>query len=94
MVAINPNSFARDQASVLPGGAFFYADDIKQPITRTDIFAYPMPVKQIVRSDPNVPSDFRDLVGNMVYVGVLAAMLGIDMDKIYAALEFHFNHLR
>jgi 2-oxoglutarate ferredoxin oxidoreductase subunit alpha len=91
MVAINPNSFARDLAAVLPGGAFFYADDVKQPITRTDIFAYPMPVKQIVRSDSNVPSDFRDLVGNMVYVGVLATMLGIDLEKIYAALEFHFK---
>ncbi len=91
MVAINPTSFARDQATVLPGGAFFYADDIKQPITRTDITAYPMPVKQIVRGDPNIPSDFRDLVGNMVYVGVLAAMLDIDLDKIYAALDFHFK---
>ena len=74
-----------------PGGAFFYADDIKQPITRTDIAVYPMPVKQIVRSDASIPSDFRDLVGNMVYVGVLAQMLGIDLEKIHAALSFHFK---
>ena len=91
MVAINPNSFARDLATVLPGGAFFYADDIKQPITRSDISVYPMPVKQIVRNDPNVPSDYRDLVSNMVYVGVLTTMLGIDIDKVYAALNFHFK---
>ncbi len=91
MVAINPNSFARDLATVQPGGAFFYADDIKQPITRSDISAYPMPVKQIVRSDPNIPSDFRDLVSNMVYVGILTTMLGIDIDKVYAALNFHFK---
>jgi 2-oxoglutarate ferredoxin oxidoreductase subunit alpha len=91
VVAINASSFARDLAGVLPGGAFFYADDIKQPITRTDISVYPMPVKQIVRSDASIPSDFRDLVGNMVYVGVLAQMLGIDLDKIRAALEFHFK---
>ena len=91
VVAMNPSSFARDLAGVLPGGAFFYADDIKQPITRTDITLYPMPVKQIVRSDGSIPSDFRDLVGNMVYVGVLAQTLGIDLDKIRAALEFHFK---
>ncbi len=91
MIAINPNSFARDLATVLPGGAFFYADDIKQPITRSDISTYPMPVKQIVRSDPNIPSDFRDLVSNMVYVGVLSTMLGVDIEKIYAALNFHFK---
>ena len=74
-----------------PGGAFFYADDIKQPVTRTDITVYPMPVKELVKKDPSVPSDFRDLVGNMVYVGVLAQMLGIDIDKIQAALDFHFK---
>jgi 2-oxoglutarate/2-oxoacid ferredoxin oxidoreductase subunit alpha len=91
VVAINPDSFARDLASVETGGAFFYADDIKQPITRADVTVYPMPVKELVKKDPNVPSDFRDLVGNMVYVGVLAQMIGIDIEKIGAALNFHFK---
>ena len=91
VVAINPDSFARDLASVAVGGAFFYADDIKQPITRADIAVYPMPVKEIVKKDPNVPSDYRDLVGNMVYVGVLSHMLGIDIETINAALTFHFK---
>jgi 2-oxoglutarate/2-oxoacid ferredoxin oxidoreductase subunit alpha len=91
VIAMNPDSFARDLASVAPGGAFYYADDIKQPITRTDVAIYPMPVKQLVRSDPNVPSDFRDLVGNMIYVGVLAEMIGIDLETILAALTFHFK---
>jgi 2-oxoglutarate/2-oxoacid ferredoxin oxidoreductase subunit alpha len=91
VVAMNPDSFARDLASVAPGGAFFYADDIKQPIDRADIAVYPMPVKKTVRDDPNVPADFRELVGNMIYVGVLAQMIGIDIEKIRAALEFHFK---
>ncbi len=92
VVAINPASFARDLAEVAPGGAFFYADDIKQAITRTDISVYPMPVKQIIREQTEVPSNLRDLVGNMVYVGVLAQMIGIDLEKIHAALDFHFKH--
>ena len=91
VIAMNPDSFARDLASVAPGGSFYYADDIKQPITRTDVAVYPMPVKQLVRSDPNVPSDYRDLVGNMIYVGVLAHMIGIDLETINAALTFHFK---
>ena len=91
VVAINPDSFTRDLASVAPGGAFFYADDIKQPITRADIAVYPMPIKQIVRGDQTIPNDFRDLVGNMVYVGILAHMIGIDLEKIHAALSFHFK---
>ncbi len=91
VIAMNPDSFARDLASVTPGGAFFYADDIRQPITRDDITSYPMPIKTIVKNDPNVPTDFRDLVGNMVYVGVLAQIIGMDIDKIHAALNFHFK---
>jgi 2-oxoglutarate ferredoxin oxidoreductase subunit alpha len=91
VIAMNPESFTRDLASVAAGGAFFYADDIKQPITRADIAVYPMPIKQIVRGDLNIPNDFRELVGNMVYVGVLAEMIGIDLEKIHAALSFHFK---
>lgn len=91
VITLNPNSFARDLASVAPGGAFYYSDDIKQPVTRTDIAIYAMPVKTIVKNDPNVPTDFRDLVGNMVYVGVLAHMINMDLEKVLAALTFHFK---
>lgn len=91
VVAINPNSFVRDQASVVPGGAFYYDDFIKLPVTRTDINVYALPVKEIVKSDPNIPSNLRDLVGNMVYVGALVQMLGIDLEKVKAALTFHFK---
>lgn len=91
VIAINPDSFAKDLASVAPGGAFFYADDIKQPITRADVAIYPLPIKTIVRGDASIPNDFRELVGNMVYVGALAQMIGLDMETIHAALAFHFK---
>ena len=91
VIAMNSDSFARDLASVATGGAFFYADDIKQPITRADVAVYPMPVKQIVRGDPSIPSDFRDLVGNMVYVGILAQTIVLVLDTIYSALNFLFK---
>jgi 2-oxoglutarate/2-oxoacid ferredoxin oxidoreductase subunit alpha len=91
VIAMNPTSFAKDLADVAPGGVFFYADDIKQPITRTDITTYPMPVKQLVRSDPNIPANLRDMVANMIYVGVLANIIGIDMTAIHHALNAHFK---
>jgi 2-oxoglutarate ferredoxin oxidoreductase subunit alpha len=91
VVAMNPNSFTKDLADVTSGGAFFYADDIKQPITREDIVVYPMPVKQLVRSDPSISSGLRDMVANMVYVGILARMIGIDMEAIHYALDVHFK---
>jgi 2-oxoglutarate ferredoxin oxidoreductase subunit alpha len=50
-----------------------------------------MPVKAIMRNDPDIPSNFRDLVSNMVYVGILGQMINLDMDVILAALTFHFK---
>ncbi|MEW5873279.1 MAG: 2-oxoacid:acceptor oxidoreductase subunit alpha [Chloroflexota bacterium] len=90
VVAMNPATFAQDLASVLPGGAFLYADDIRLPVDREDVAAYPMPVKQLVRQS-GAPSNLRDYVANMVYVGVLAQLLGIDLEMIYRALDFHFK---
>jgi 2-oxoglutarate ferredoxin oxidoreductase subunit alpha len=90
VVAMNPATFAEDLEKVVPGGAFYYPDDVRLAIHRDDVVTYPMPVKQLVR-DSDAPSSLRDYVANMVYVGVLAQMLGIDLDKIHLALDFHFN---
>ena len=90
VVAMNPKSFERDVTDVLPGGVLFYDQSIKTPIERDDITIYPMDIKSIVK-EANIPSSLRTMVANMVYVGVLAQMLGIEMDKIQQALEFHFK---
>ena len=90
VVNVNLASFARDLAAVSPGGAFFYADDIKLPISRSDISVYPMPVKAISRAADVSPA-LRGYIANMVYVGVLTHMLGIDLEAIKSALDFHFK---
>lgn len=90
VVAMNPATFSRDLAAVLPGGVFFYADDIHLGINRDDVVAYPMPVKQLAK-ESGAPSNLRDYVANMVYVGVVAQMLGIDLEKIHQAISFHFK---
>jgi 2-oxoglutarate ferredoxin oxidoreductase subunit alpha len=90
VVAMNPTTFNRDVDGILPGGVLFHDDSIKLPINRQDIHIYPMPVKQMVR-DSDVPTNIRDYIANMVYVGVVAHILGINMDHIYQALEFHFK---
>ncbi len=90
VVAMNPATFIKDMEGMVNGGALFYDDSIKQPILRQDINSYPMPVKQMVR-DFGAPPNIRDYIANMVYVGIVANVLGIDMDCIYQALEFHFK---
>lgn len=90
VVAMNPSTFNKDMEGLVQGGALFYDDSIKIPITRQDLHAYPMPIKQMVR-DSNAPPNIRDYLANMVYVGIVANILGIDMQRIYQALEFHFK---
>jgi len=91
VICMNAQSFAKDLAAVTPGGAFFYDDSIKLDVTREDIIVYAMPVKEIMREQKDVPSNLKSLVANMVYVGVLAQIIGIDFETIKAALEFHFK---
>jgi 2-oxoglutarate ferredoxin oxidoreductase subunit alpha len=90
VVAMNADTFVDDLASVVPGGAFYYGDHLKFPITRDDISVYSFPAKKFAK-ESTAPATLRDYVANMAYVGVLAHMLDIDMAKIREALEFHFD---
>ncbi len=90
LICMNPTSFATDLDFICPGGILFYADDIKQPITREDIVSYPMPVRQLAKAADVSPA-LREYIANMVYVGVVANILGIDMNAIHEAIDFHFK---
>ena len=90
VVAMNPKTFTEDQDDLVKGGLFLYADDIKDPIDRDDMILVPMPVKDIVK-EAKPHRDLRKLIANMVYVGVLANLIGIEIEPIKAALEFHFK---
>lgn len=90
LVAMNPASFAEDVNYLKPGGVLFYPDDFLIPMTRTDIFTYPMPVRKLSH-EADIPAALKEYIANMVYVGVVAQILGIDLEKIRLALEFQFS---
>jgi 2-oxoglutarate ferredoxin oxidoreductase subunit alpha len=90
LVAMNPASIVDDIHRLAPEGVLFYADDIAVPIERTDITTYAMPVKLLSRTADVAPA-LRDYVANMVYVGILAVMLGIDLDILKSTLSDHFH---
>ena len=90
IVQMNPSTFEKDITYDLPGGVVFYADHIKLPITRDDVIAYPMPVKTLIK-EAEVPRNLRDYMGNMVYVGMVAQMLGINLEKIQESLQVQFT---
>lgn len=90
IVAMNPATIEEDFQKVRPGGAFYYADHIRFEPNRDDISVYTIPAKNLAKESDASPQ-LRDYVANMAYVGVLAHMLGIDMEKLKMALEFHFT---
>ncbi len=90
IVAMNPATFLKDLEYLVPGGVVLYSDDIKQTPTRDDLIYYPMPVKKLSRG-VDVPPQLRDFIANMVYVGILAWLIGIDLEVIRYALAFQFK---
>jgi len=91
IVQMNPKTFEEDLKYNVPGGVIFYADHIKLPILPDDMIAYPMPVKKLIK-EANVPHELRDYMGNMVYVGIVSQMLGIEMKAVHEALLTHFKN--
>lgn len=90
LVAMNPATFAEDHANLASGGACFYADDLPLPAQRDDVVYYPMPIKDLLKQ-VSPPKNLRDYVANMGYVGVVAEILGIELEAIQGALDTHFQ---
>ncbi len=90
VVSMNPATVDDDLAEVLPGGVFIYADHLRPRAMRDDVTVYTMPVRKLAR-ESGAPPKLRDYVANMVYVGVLAHLLGIDLKAIHEALRYHFH---
>ena len=88
MVSVNPQSMAQDVESVCPGGYFFYDNtyplDFK--LIRDDIHYIGLPLTDITNSNFTNPRQ-RQLFKNIIYVGSLAYLIGID----FSALESIVN---
>lgn len=90
LVAFNQQTAAADLAGLPAGGVCFYNEDLKFERNRDDVSYYPLPVKKMV-ADLGVDLKLRDRVANMVYVGALAQLLGIELDAIHEALSYNLS---
>jgi 2-oxoglutarate/2-oxoacid ferredoxin oxidoreductase subunit alpha len=92
MVAMNPQTFERDVASIETGGYLFYDSSRPMPSAskRQDISVLGMPLTEICNrhySDPRA----RQLFKNIIYVGALAALLDIDVSVLECLIGEQFN---
>ena len=90
IVQMNATTFEDDLKYDVPGGVVFYADHIKLPINRDDVIVYPMPIKDLI-TQSDVSRDLREYMSNMLYVGIVAQVLGIGLDYIHDALLRQFE---
>jgi 2-oxoglutarate/2-oxoacid ferredoxin oxidoreductase subunit alpha len=90
VVALNRQTAAEDIAGVAAGGVVIYPLEWKLSEDREDVFYYSLPVQQMAK-DSGASADMRPYVANMVYVGALTELLGIEVDEIKAALTDHFH---
>jgi 2-oxoglutarate ferredoxin oxidoreductase subunit alpha len=87
---MNPESAREDVASLPAGAAVVYDEPLQLASLRSDLHFYAVPFDKLVA--PVCPeAKLRKLVRNMIYVGVLAELLGIDPAQIRKALYKQFG---
>lgn len=92
LVAFNSQTSDADLESLKAGSICIHPQDInlRDKANRTDITFYALPVKQMVK-EANVDVKLRDYIANMVYVGAIMELLGIEPAQVKAALQVHFK---
>jgi 2-oxoglutarate/2-oxoacid ferredoxin oxidoreductase subunit alpha len=92
LVAMNPQTFVQDLASIESGGYLFYDSTrpIPQLLRRDDVVVLGMPLTEICTAKYSDPRQ-RQLYKNIVYVGALAALLDIEIAAIEALIRERFK---
>src|SRR5687768_2830050 len=83
MVAMNPQTWDQDVKEIDPGGYLFYDNTKPLPKSkfRDDINVIGMPLTEICNTTYTDPRE-RQLFKNIIYVGALAGMMGIEPEVI------------
>ena len=89
LVAMNSETARDDVMSLAPGAAVLYDEPLKLSSMRDDLIFYSVPFDKLVA--PVCPeAKLRKLVKNMIYVGVVAKLLELDMTDVDKALRKQF----
>ncbi len=90
LVAMNPETAHEDVMKLDSGSAVVYDAPLKLNELRSDVHFFPVPFDKLVA--PVCPdAKLRKLVRNMIYDGVVAKLLSIEMEEIRNALLKQFG---
>ncbi|MFO0983877.1 MAG: 2-oxoacid:acceptor oxidoreductase family protein, partial [Planctomycetota bacterium] len=93
LVAMNEETFQDDVRGLPAGSVLIYNSDMKVTklgIARDDLILYPVPFTTLA-TDAVDTAKMRKLMTNIVYVGVLAELLGLDREVLNGAVRDQFK---
>jgi len=89
LVAMNPETAQEDVKSLASGAVVVYDEPLNLSAIRNDLIFYSVPYDKLVA--PVCPeAKLRKLVRNMIYVGVVAKLLNIEMAEVEKAIRKQF----
>jgi 2-oxoglutarate/2-oxoacid ferredoxin oxidoreductase subunit alpha len=93
LVSVNPQSMAKDVASVRPSGYFVYDNtwDIDKNLIRDDIHYIGVPMIELCRQHFTTDTRSHQLLKNMIYVGALVALLDIEVEVVKGLVADQFR---
>ncbi|MFP5206250.1 MAG: 2-oxoacid:acceptor oxidoreductase subunit alpha [Acidobacteriota bacterium] len=89
LVALNPETGREDILALPPGAAAIYEENMNLKQYRDDVICYPVPFDKITAA-VCPEAKLRKLVKNMVYVGVAAQLLHIDLNVVEKSVKQQF----
>jgi 2-oxoglutarate/2-oxoacid ferredoxin oxidoreductase subunit alpha len=89
LVAMNAETAVEDTMSLAPGASVLYDEPLALHKLRNDLVFYSVPYDKLTAA-VCPEAKLRKLVKNMVYVGVVASLLTIDMGEVEKAIRKQF----
>jgi len=89
LIAMNSETAQEDVMSLAPGAAALYDEPLNLSSLRNDLIFYAVPYDKLVAT-VCPEAKLRKLVKNMIYVGVVAKLLDIDMAEVEKAIRKQF----
>jgi len=90
LVCLNPEVVKEDIRKINPGGILLVDSAITMPKISNECCVFIMPIDQIL-DKCKVPTHLRTYLANMVYVGIMAELIDIEIDMIELVLNQHFK---
>ncbi|TME67292.1 MAG: hypothetical protein E6I50_09785 [Chloroflexi bacterium] len=89
LIAFNVATWREDLKTVRAGGVVIHEEAFSKADARTDLIYYPVPFSKLAKA--KIQSDtLRKQLANMIYVGVVAGLLGIQWESVEHAVKRQF----